>query len=469
MRLQRLKKRGVVRRQNRSFYLPKKLILGILLMLMMIARQQNYSSAINRGGISSILSLATSKPKLGSVLDSTQSKNYVLQKAAANSLLEQMSDEQKTIRSWGCNLTESPLVFVHIGKSGGGTIRARFAAAAWNFTREKWWNYNGDNHYYPMPTRKRLNEKESQEDSQFSRGTFCSSNNNNRRRVVDENGAEPIKRFAQQSFEKVFECNAMTPLGRFVGCPAVFRNDQACKGCSNLSGSGCYAVYAGHNPLGNELHWLSAPLLQDWWNEKWAGLFPSKTITSVQSISPGTSSPYWCPQMNETRITDTTVPMIKRHLHKPYYECSNNISLEMDQAFLPSWNEIATKFGMEKNYAPFYASLPMHRTVLLREPFSWLMSRFFWASEFRKNFKCDDIPSATTHHTNLTFAQSGWAYQVVIEALFSLCGEDCINRYELNEIDLTEIEQQAESNLRHSFSVVGLLNETDSFYDMVSA
>ena len=33
------------------------------------------------------------------------------------------------IRSWGCDLTETPLIFVHNGKSGGGNIRARLAAA----------------------------------------------------------------------------------------------------------------------------------------------------------------------------------------------------------------------------------------------------------------------------------------------------------------------------------------------------
>ena len=32
---------------------------------------------------------------------------------------------------------------------------------------------------------------------------------------------------------------------------------------------------------------------------------------------------------------------------------------------------------------------------------------------------------------------------------------------------LEEVVDQAESNLRNSFSVVGLLNETESFYDMI--
>lgn len=38
-----------------------------------------------------------------------------------------------TIRKWGCNITDTPLIFVHIGKAGGGNIRARFSASALNY------------------------------------------------------------------------------------------------------------------------------------------------------------------------------------------------------------------------------------------------------------------------------------------------------------------------------------------------
>jgi hypothetical protein len=41
-------------------------------------------------------------------------------------------------------------------------------------------------------------------------------------------------------------------------------------------------------------------------------------------------------------------------------------------------------------------------------------------------------------------------------------------RYENGLMSLDELEAQAESNLRQAFSVVGLLNETDQFYKMVS-
>ena len=439
--------------------LPKRFLCG-LLVLLAISRQQNISAGLNREGLSTLLHKSAGSRQTESTSEkSFDSEGYKLQKAAAELLLDQMSAKDKTIRSWGCNLKESPLVFVHIGKSGGGTIRARFAAAALNFTREKWWNFGGDNHYYPMPTRRRLHE-ERNDDTTYSRGTFCSSVNNVRRRLS-------LMKYNNEGFEQNIACSAISPLGRLVACPAVFRKDQACRGCSNLSDAGCYAVYAGHNPLGNELHWLTAPFLQDWWNDKWALLFPSQTTSSVQSITPNTTIPYWCPRLNVSRSTIATIPMKRRAAHREYYDCSKMLAADMDRAFLPSWIDIAGKFGMEKNYAPFYASMPMHRTVLMREPFSWLMSRFFWDKEFRNTYKCDDIPAAT-RHGNLPFAKSGWAYKVVLEALMTMCGEDCINRFEIDDIGLEEIEQQAAANLRHSFSVVGLLNETESFYEMVT-
>ena len=50
-----------------------------------------------------------------------------------------------------------------------------------------------------------------------------------------------------------------------------------------------------------------------------------------------------------------------------------------------------------------------------------------------------------------------------------LCGEDCYTRHELMEEDMDSLAFQAEGNLRYSFAVVGLVNETDTFYDMVTA
>jgi len=41
----------------------------------------------------------------------------------------------QSIRSWGCHMTDTPFLFVHIGKAGGGIVRRRLATAALNFTR----------------------------------------------------------------------------------------------------------------------------------------------------------------------------------------------------------------------------------------------------------------------------------------------------------------------------------------------
>lgn len=49
-----------------------------------------------------------------------------------------------------------------------------------------------------------------------------------------------------------------------------------------------------------------------------------------------------------------------------------------------------------------------------------------------------------------------------------LCGDDCSIRLERGLLTLEELEAQTESNLRNAFSVVGLLNETNQFYDMVT-
>ena len=73
-----------------------------------------------------------------------------------------------------------------------------------------------------------------------------------------------------------------------------------------------------------------------------------------------------------------------------------------------------------------------------------------------KKFACDDIQSA-----------SQWAHGEIFNFTLSLAGEDCRSRVATNTITLEEVIDQAESNLRHAFSVVGLLNETESFYSMI--
>jgi hypothetical protein len=136
----------------------------------------------------------------------------------------------------------------------------------------------------------------------------------------------------------------------------------------------------------------------------------------------------------------------------------------MDTAFNIFWHQ-QNKGQNTMNYSPIYASLPIHRAVLLRDPFSWLVSKFFWHAR-QKTFVCDDIESAIRSDDP---ANLGWAAHDSRVYVLHLCGDDCVMRLEHGMISLEEMEAQAESNLRQSFSVVGLLNETDTFYDMLNA
>ena len=69
----------------------------------------------------------------------------------------------------------------------------------------------------------------------------------------------------------------------------------------------------------------------------------------------------------------------------------------------------------------------------------------------------------------------GWASRYAMLYIFYLCGEDCAARWEMSssgyndDILLEQMERQAANNLRQSFAVVGLLHETDTFFDMVTA
>jgi hypothetical protein len=113
---------------------------------------------------------------------------------------------------------------------------------------------------------------------------------------------------------------------------------------------------------------------------------------------------------------------------------------------------------MPFNYAPLYASLPLQRVTILREPWSWLVSKFFWHHDLDTDKECDDLEYA-----------EDWANRYILQYTTYLCGDDCAIRLERGRMTMEEIWIQSETNLRQSFSVVGLLNETSTFYEMVSS
>lgn len=220
-------------------------------------------------------------------------------------------------------------------------------------------------------------------------------------------------------------------------------------------------MYCFHNLLGNEVHWLPSRYLQRWWNASvWAKEGPEYTA-ALRTIERGNTE--WCPELGVPRPEDP------KKLTKTFDTC--NVKLA------ERWDDWSDKFwkkwqGDDKivNYGPLYATIPLQRTTVLREPFSWMVSKFFWhgitsKKRIQPGVNCTNTKDASRREYPHNL---GWATKFALDYLFYLCGDDCINRYEKGRMTIKEIEAQAEYNLRYSFSVVGLLEESQTFYNMVT-
>jgi hypothetical protein len=362
------------------------------------------------------------------------------------------------VRKWGCQRNETPLIFVHIGKAGGGQVRARFAAAALEFDRNHtdWRKGGQDEHYYPLP--------------HGGKARFCNSRNRNHRYENSE--------WTSKTYEGTLPCNATTPLGMALACPTPYGG--FCKGC-NPRGNSCLTVYVGHNHMGSEFHWLPAGYLQRWWKNRGRRLLQASSNTTSESFSSlellnqgfqaltptsskkngGATTTAGCPSL-------LTRPSQEVAIREHYQDCGAPLAARMDAAF----HEM---YSSSPNYAPFYASLPLHRVILVREPWAWIMSKFFW---HKSNQKYIDETTGQRHRirchdlSQVGYPQSpkgGWADTYLLTYLAFLCGDDCEQRLERGLMTLPQAETQAAHNLQKSFSVVGLLEETDTFLDMVSA
>ncbi|KAL3913967.1 MAG: hypothetical protein SGILL_006284 [Bacillariaceae sp.] len=376
-------------------------------------------------------------------------------------------NDQESIRKWGCDRMETPTIFVHLAKAGGGSNRARFAAAALGYNRTEWHSPDGDNHHYPVVS----DAAYGQQQPETRHAKFC--NSLNQHFVVptrDVNGTLQT----HKTFEGSLPCNASTPMGLAVGCPKqVLRQ---CLGC-DLSGETCDTVYVGHNFLGSELHWLPPKYLKKWWHENWVPTTGS-ALTGLdhdieetwKRLGGTTQDTVWCDEgynvpvrrsMNQTEVCHGrprhTLQILQRYEGDGSYytQCSAPIAAQADGQFQDFWKNAGAP-ERTQDYSSIYASMPLHRTTVMREPWSWVGSKFFWHRYPDRGFTCDkDL------HT--------WMYDLVHAYLMPFCGVDCSNRFSLGIMSYDEAAAQAASNLRQSFSVVGLLNETDRFYEMVSS
>ena len=368
--------------------------------------------------------------------------------------------QDQSIRSWGCNMTATPFLFVHIGKAGGGNVRRRIATAALNFTRnpDQWFMPHLDQHYYPV---RKSNGKA------VHRAVLCNSGRS--------------RHFPMSTHTLFYEgysqrCTATTPVGRILACPEIF--GRSCHPQDPLDPNSAHIVYMGHNYLGTELHWLPIPFLNDWWDEHWRihGMDKNDAFSNKLSTIDGI----------QPRCRNFSRPLGAFNSYHPewyekYYDCAqqhlepaaDQLDADTRQQHFPIRDEKDIPIIQGRAWGQMYASLPVTRVTVLREPMSWLRSKYAWHKIGKiHNYTCDDIATATDleTYTDLHDAiRPGWVRKLALQYIFYLCGEDCHTRMELGKATLPEIESQAAYNLRHSFAVVGLLEDQDTFFEMIHA
>jgi hypothetical protein len=352
------------------------------------------------------------------------------------------------IRKWGCHRIETPLIFVHIGKSGGGSIRARLAASSHNYTKGEFFKKT-DGSYYPV------------KNSTIAR--FCSSCAPNHMLTTE------------RSFEGSVPCHASTPLGHAIACPnhiigPRIQNSisERTHGQCDIYSETCHVVYAGHNYFGAEMHWLPGPYLENWWKQHWATL-DDQISPLWNKLRPNET---WC----EARQAE--FPKNNTMYNNVYEECSKPMQEDVDaRAASAVAKKLQVKEGNISVWTPVYASLPVLRVTVVRDPFSWLMSKYPWSSKGKRmKINCHDFQDAfhaghpyNVSHKGMNGISSGWAWKMSLGYIISLCGEECMVRYAAGTATLEDLERQTEQNLRHSFAVVGLQENFDTFYEMVSA
>jgi hypothetical protein len=345
------------------------------------------------------------------------------------------------IRKWGCNRIETPLIFVHIGKSGGGTIRARLAASSHNYTKGERFK-SKDGSYYNLNNNNDTNTN----NSTPSIARFCSS------------CAYHHMLTQERSFEGSILCHASTPLGHAIACPNIADQasamSQKTHGQCDIYSETCHVVYVGHNYFGAEMHWLPGPYLEKWWKEQWATPGYDDQVTPLWNKLRRNET--WC------EAKDMELPKTHDVYHSVYEECSKPMQEDVDHR---ATSAVAKKLHVHKDdlsvWTPVYASLPVLRVTVVRDPFSWLMSKYPWhyQSGDNRTFNCHDFQDAfhagrpyyNVSHSGMNGIAPGWAWKMSLGYIISLCGEDCMVRYAAGTPTLEDLERQAEQNLRHSF------------------
>jgi len=385
----------------------------------------------------------------------------------------------KTIRKWGCGLNFYPYVFVHIGKAGGGGARARMSASALDFNRTNWRNNKEDTAYYPIQASSVVQD----DTTAMVRGNAIENGTTlvvRKARFCNSGGRHFFPEVLVKTFEGSLLCGATTPISKALACP--FNSMQCCDDVNGDSSDmintcGAAVVNVGHTLLGSEMHWLPPKYLTNWWEKTYhrsdGGDNDERSGVSIKILErlKLLDSDEFC---NGRRPSHGAF----RQYSVSYPTCHRPKEAVADQLSNSYFNDDENRGGNVTDWSFLYASLPVIRTTIVRDPWSWLLSKFFWHG-YQRWTSCDDIENATMFSGRVRVPASeievynhprGWATRSALQYIMYICGEDCRSRMHLGYIkSLDELEIQSEGNLRRSFAVVGLLNETDTFYDMLDA
>eukprot|EP00977_Amphora_coffeiformis_P022997 scaffold12050_cov168-Amphora_coffeaeformis.AAC.3 len=390
------------------------------------------------------------------------------------------AEPKNHIRRWGCNRTEASFIFIHVGKAGGGNVRPRLAAAALGYNRTRWHISKDPTAYYNIPIYGHDG------DVKYEKAHFCNSGSPN---------------FFVNSTFKTFEgtqsCHAVTPLGHAVACPLHLQHSESmCMGC-RVEDAHCHRVYVGHNFMGNEMHWLPPAVLDRWWKSQQESEDTSDWEATWRLLE--RDNKQWCPKMNLPR------PRNKREQKGMYKDCSIPLARRVD-TMANEWMRKQARIQQPKrntalhdsltdimdptiNWGPLYASLPVLRVTQVRDPFAWMLSKFYWHAD-KQYHNCTNITAAVHWQDTrvlqmdetTSVVEAGWAHRYARHWILHMCGEDCQSRMEQARMHLGDdytadhermlletFERQADYNLRQSIAVVGQSEETDNFYDLISA
>jgi hypothetical protein len=199
----------------------------------------------------------------------------------------------------------------------------------------------------------------------------------------------------------------------------------------------------------------------------------------LETLQPGNTE--WCP-LGERLAR----PQNQVDYEQQYAQCSGRLMQLADKEafhavqrrpkFMASQPSHSLQHPFDIDWSPLYASMPVLRVTVIRDPYSWLVSKFMWHKVGGSSTKCDDIETATMfkppNEEDLMPGKKkgrGWVHRMATNYITYLCGEDCVAREALEVSSLEQLERQAANNLRQSITVVGLLNETDTFFDMITA